>query len=59
VTYVFVGSVERAKYPAPGLQKFEGTLPAPFKQGGATVYRVPRDAGGTSGGPTVTERPGG
>jgi uncharacterized membrane protein len=40
VTYVVVGSVERAKYPAPGLQKFS-SLPEPFRQGEASLYRVP------------------
>jgi YYY domain-containing protein len=41
VSYVFVGSLERAKYPPAGLQKFEAGLPAAFRSGETVVYRVP------------------
>jgi uncharacterized membrane protein len=44
VTYVFVGSVERAKYPPAGLDKFNGGLPLAVRFGDAYVYRVPRTA---------------
>ena len=40
VTYVFVGTVERSKYPAPGLQKFEA-LPRAFASADTVIYRVP------------------
>jgi uncharacterized membrane protein len=43
VSYVFVGSLERAKYPPAGLQKFESGLPAAFRSGETVVYRVPVD----------------
>ena len=41
VTYVLVGSVERAKYPPAGLEKFESGLPAVFTSGETALYRVP------------------
>jgi uncharacterized membrane protein len=41
VTYVFIGTLERAKYGNPALQKFETGLPAEFKSGNSAVYRVP------------------
>jgi uncharacterized membrane protein len=44
VTYVFVGSVERAKYPPAGLDKFNGSLPLAVRFGDAYVFRVPRSA---------------
>lgn len=45
VTYVFVGSLERKRYPKAGLLKF-GRLGHPvFKQGRTTVYRVGAAAG--------------
>lgn len=40
VTYVFIGNVERAKYPQPGLQKFD-VLQRAFAAGETMVYRVP------------------
>jgi uncharacterized membrane protein len=40
VTYVVVGSVERAKYPPAGLQKFT-SLPEMFRLGQSAIYRVP------------------
>jgi YYY domain-containing protein len=40
VTYVMVGSVELAKYPAEGLQKFEDLTPS-FRSGKTAIYRVP------------------
>jgi uncharacterized membrane protein len=42
VTYVFVGSVERAKYPPAGLDKFNGSLPVAVSFGNTSVFRVPR-----------------
>jgi YYY domain-containing protein len=44
VTYVFVGSLERSKYPAAGLTKFE-VLPTAYRSGSVAVYRVPAAAG--------------
>ncbi len=41
VAYVFVGSLERGKYPAEGLAKFSA-LPVAFRSGETTVYRVPK-----------------
>lgn len=48
VSYVFVGSVERAKYPPEGLTKFIIGLPIAAEFGDTVIYRVPRrepDAG--------------
>jgi uncharacterized membrane protein len=44
VSYVFVGSVERAKYPAAGIEKFASGLPVATQSGDTIVYRVPRTA---------------
>ena len=44
VTYVFVGSIERAKYPPAGLEKFSAGLPSAAQFGQAAIYRVPRSA---------------
>jgi uncharacterized membrane protein len=44
VTYVFVGGLERGKYPAAGLQKFEAGLTAVHRTGLSAVYRVPLPA---------------
>ncbi len=41
VSYVFVGSVERATYPVADLQKFEDGLQAAFIASDTTIYRVP------------------
>jgi uncharacterized membrane protein len=41
VTYVVVGSVERATYPAAGLQKFDNGLVSAFTVGSTTIYRMP------------------
>lgn len=41
VTYVFVGSQERAKYGSAALQKFETGLPLAFQAGQTAVYRLP------------------
>jgi YYY domain-containing protein len=41
VTYVFVGSLERSKYPPAGLQKFESGLSAVIEAGQSAVYRLP------------------
>jgi YYY domain-containing protein len=41
VTYVIVGSVERTKYPAAGLQKFSDALPAAHVRGNMAIYRLP------------------
>jgi uncharacterized membrane protein len=43
VTYVFVGRVEREKYPAEGLLKFESNLTAVFRSGETVIYRTPVD----------------
>jgi uncharacterized membrane protein len=42
VTYVFVGSVERAAYPPAGLQKFADGLPLATSFDQTAIYRVPR-----------------
>jgi uncharacterized membrane protein len=44
VTYVVVGSRERQKYPAGGLEKFAGGLPEVLRAGQAVLYRIPRGA---------------
>jgi YYY domain-containing protein len=41
VTYVFVGTVERGKYPAEGLLKFESGLVAVYRSGDTVIYRTP------------------
>jgi uncharacterized membrane protein len=41
VTYVYVGALERAKYPPPSLEKFETGFTAAFRSGQSAVYRVP------------------
>jgi uncharacterized membrane protein len=45
VSYVVVGGVERAYYPASGLAKFDamvrdGALDVAYRTGGVTIYRV-------------------
>jgi uncharacterized membrane protein len=40
VTYVFIGRIERATYPAAGLEKFENSLPSVLRNGTAALYRV-------------------
>jgi YYY domain-containing protein len=42
VEYVYVGPLERSRYPAPGLQKFAGLLEVVYDFDGVTVYRYPR-----------------
>ncbi len=39
VEYVFVGSLERQKYPAPGLQKFARILRVAYENPGAIIYQ--------------------
>ena len=41
VEYVYVGPLERSKYEARGLAKFETWLEAVFRSGDVTIYRVP------------------
>jgi len=41
VTYVYVGPTERSTYPQAGLEKFDWLLEPVFRQGEATIYRVP------------------
>lgn len=41
VEYVYVGPLERSKYEARGLAKFETWLEAVYRSGGVTIYRVP------------------
>jgi YYY domain-containing protein len=41
VTYVYVGPTERSRYPQAGLEKFDWLLEPVFRQGEATIYRVP------------------
>ena len=48
VTYVAVGLVERATYPAEGLQKFESLQPV-ANAGTATLYRIPPGSDLTDG----------
>ena len=38
VRYVYVGPVERARYPAAGLAKFAGLLDVVYDRGGVTIY---------------------
>jgi YYY domain-containing protein len=40
VAYVYIGPVERQRYPAAGLEKFEEMLPVVYQQGDVTVYEV-------------------
>ena len=42
VRYVFVGSLERAQYPAAGLAKFRAIGRPVFTSGATTVYELPR-----------------
>jgi YYY domain-containing protein len=49
VTYVFVGGVERAKYAAAGLQKFEAGLSVAFRAGETVIYRLPPNARALTG----------
>jgi YYY domain-containing protein len=39
ITYVYVGPVERERYPAVGLDKFRGELDAVYDAGAVTIYR--------------------
>lgn len=41
VTYVVVGNVERAKYPAAGLQKFNSGLESVYRNDDTVIYRLP------------------
>ena len=41
VAYVYVGPLERSKYEARGLDKFEPWMEAVYRAGGVTIYRVP------------------
>lgn len=41
VKYVVVGSVERSKYPAAGLQKFNAGLQSVYRNGETAIYRLP------------------
>jgi YYY domain-containing protein len=43
VTYVVVGSVERAKYASEALQKFDAGLMPVFRSGDTVIYRTPVD----------------
>jgi YYY domain-containing protein len=38
--YLYVGPVERRRYPESGLQKFTGMFPAVYESEGVTIYRV-------------------
>lgn len=40
VRYVYVGPLERQRYPAEGLAKFEGMLTAVYDREGVTIYAV-------------------
>lgn len=42
VDYVYVGSLERAKYPAPALGAFSGAMEVAFRNDGVTIYRMAR-----------------
>ncbi len=39
ISYVYVGPVERATFPAAGLQKFETLMQPVFRQGNVTIYK--------------------
>ena len=40
VTYVYVGPLERGKYSAASLEKFDTLLDVAFQQGAVTIYQV-------------------
>lgn len=42
VDYVYVGSLERAKYPDPALSAFSGAMEVAFQNTGVTIYRTSR-----------------
>ena len=42
VTYVYVGPLERGKYSAASLEKFDTLLDVVFQQGAVTIYRESR-----------------
>ncbi len=42
VSYVYVGPVERERYPSPGLAKFAGLLDVVYDTGEVTIYRLDR-----------------
>ncbi|MGC9347031.1 MAG: DUF2298 domain-containing protein [Anaerolineae bacterium] len=42
VSYVYVGPVERQRYPVAGLAKFDEMFPAVYRQGEVTIYEVAR-----------------
>jgi len=42
-SYVYVGPLERARYPAAGLAKFAGLLDVVYDTGAVTIYRVNND----------------
>jgi len=39
ISYVYVGPIERAAYPAAGLQKFDALMDVAFQQGNVTIYK--------------------
>ncbi len=41
IEYIFIGALERAKYPAEGLDKFTPFCERVFREGNVTIYRVP------------------
>ncbi len=42
VEYVFIGNLERGRYPRPGLEKFERLGREVYRRGAVTIYRVGR-----------------
>jgi YYY domain-containing protein len=40
ISYVYVGPLERARYPAAGLAKFAGLMQVVYDSGAVTIYRV-------------------
>jgi len=40
ISYVYVGPLERERYPAAGLAKFAGLMETVYDTGTVTIYRV-------------------
>jgi uncharacterized membrane protein len=38
ISYVYVGPLERERYPAPGLAKFSGVMQVVYDDGQVTIY---------------------
>ncbi|MGD1995276.1 MAG: DUF2298 domain-containing protein [Anaerolineae bacterium] len=57
IRYVYVGPLERSRYPAPGLAKFDQALEAVYSASGVTIYRyVPSPAEAPASEPESEQR---